>query len=149
VRLADQVSESAVWSSQWPHLYSSLPGAPNDASATTNDIGRPGSMFPPSICPSIPDVSFQCRWRNINQNYIACHDDHRNDCCPHVLVVIQNFSISLHALNVEVLYSLYSLLLILYYCTISFNSAVTRHGAPQNAEMLRLSRSFSRCAEFI
>ena len=27
-----------------------------------------------------------------------------------------------------------------YYCTISFNSAVTRHGALQNAEMSRLSR---------
>jgi hypothetical protein len=35
------------------------------------------------------------------------------------------------------------------YCAISFNSAVTRHGASQNAEMSRLSRRFSWCAEFI
>jgi hypothetical protein len=35
------------------------------------------------------------------------------------------------------------------YCAISFNSAVTRHGASQNAEMSRLSRQFSWCAEFI
>jgi hypothetical protein len=35
------------------------------------------------------------------------------------------------------------------YCAISFNSAVTHHGASQNAEMSRLSRRFSWCAEFI
>jgi hypothetical protein len=35
------------------------------------------------------------------------------------------------------------------YCAISFNSAVTRHGASQNAEMSQLSRRFSWCAEFI
>ena len=35
------------------------------------------------------------------------------------------------------------------YCTISFNSAVTRHGALQNAEMSLLSRRFFWCAEFI
>ncbi|EDR14073.1 aspartic peptidase [Laccaria bicolor S238N-H82] len=41
--------------------------------------------------------------RIINQNYIACHDDHRSDYCPHVLVVIQIFSMSLQAF--EVLYT--------------------------------------------
>ena len=35
------------------------------------------------------------------------------------------------------------------YCTISFNSAVTRHGTLQNAEMSRLSQQFLWCAEFI
>jgi hypothetical protein len=69
-------------------------------------------MFPPSICLSISDVSFHCRWRIINQNYIACHD-HRNDCCPRVLVVIQNFSISLHTLNVEVLLTVANVVLVL------------------------------------
>jgi hypothetical protein len=56
------------------------------------------------ICLSISDFSFHCRSRIINQNYIAYHDDRCYHCCLHVLVVIQNYLISLDALNVEALY---------------------------------------------
>jgi len=77
--------------------------APVSASpASTNGSGSKSTS--PYICLSISDVSFHCRWRIISQNYIVCHDDHRNHGCPHT--VIQRISISLHALNVQVLYSL-------------------------------------------
>ena len=97
-------------------IFTPLPGAPSgngssptttrSASSSTSSAITAGSgsnsTFPPNLCLSISDVSFHCRWRIISQNYIACHDDHRNDGCPHVLAVISQFSMALDALNVSI-----------------------------------------------
>jgi hypothetical protein len=88
-----------------PSTASTINGSPTTTtgkdSPTTTGSGS-SSTFPSTICLSISDNSFHCRWWIIGQNYIACHDDHRNDSC-HVLAVIQKFSMFLHTLNVKAL----------------------------------------------
>ena len=54
-----------------------------------------------------------------------------------------------HTLTTAPQRHLFIVKLIQLYCIISFNSAVTCHGALQNAEMSWLSQQFSWCAKFI